>query len=414
MTPELKKRIAQLRRGELPNGYRKTMLGIVPVSWNSQRVDELCAITSGSTPKRNNPDYFTGDILWVTSGELKSKYIFDTKEKITDSAAKDSGLVLYEPGTVVIAIYGLEAAGVRGTASIIARKSTISQACMAFTKFQNVDNEFFYYWYLNHGEMIGLRYAQGTKQQNLSVDIVGAFLVCFPEFHEQRKIGAILSAQDTVIELKERLLAEKRRQKKWLMQRLLTGKQRLPGFSGEWESVTLGNISTYSKTHAKGEGKNYVSTENMRSNYGAVIFSEQLREFVDGIAYRKGDVLIGNVRPYLKKVWKADRNGVCSADVLVLRSSEIEPSYFYYLIARDAFFEYVMKSSKGTKMPRGDKTHIINMPVRIPSSAIEQTAIADILSAADRELDLLRASLEQEKRKKKALSQLLLTGIVRV
>ncbi|MBQ9492771.1 MAG: restriction endonuclease subunit S [Oscillibacter sp.] len=359
MTPELKKRIAQLRRGELPNGYRKTMLGIVPVSWNSQRVDELCAITSGSTPKRNNPDYFTGDILWVTSGELKSKYIFDTKEKITDSAAKDSGLVLYEPGTVVIAIYGLEAAGVRGTASIIARKSTISQACMAFTKFQNVDNEFFYYWYLNHGEMIGLRYAQGTKQQNLSVDIVGAFLVCFPEFHEQRKIGAILSAQDTVIELKERLLAEKRRQKKWLMQRLLTGKQRLPGFSGEWESVTLGDIAAYAKTHAKGERKNYVSTENMQSNYGAVIFSEKLPGFVDGIAYRKGDVLVGNIRPYLKKVWKADRNGVCSADVLVLRSSEIEPSYFYYLIARDAFFEYVMKSGKGTKMPRGDKTHII-------------------------------------------------------
>ena len=242
MTPEVKERIEQIRHGIVPEGYQKTILGIAPLSWKTGRIDEICTLSSGSTPRRDNADNFVGEILWVTSGELKKRIIIDTLEKISEAAASTSNMTMYEPGAVVIAIYGLEAAGIRGTASIIGKRCTISQACMAFTEFSKVDNIFFYYWYLNNGQVIGLRYAQGTKQQNLSTDIVGAFPICFPNLKEQRKIAKILTTQDRVIELKEKLLVEKQQQKKYLMQQLLTGKKRFPGFEGKWRKVKLKEV----------------------------------------------------------------------------------------------------------------------------------------------------------------------------
>ena len=242
MTAEIKQRIDQICRGEVPEGYQRTILGIAPKSWDKSRIDKICRLSSGSTPRRDAVENFAGDILWVTSGELKRKTIEDTREKISETAVVNSHLEIYDPDTVVIAIYGLEAAGIRGTVSIIGKQCTISQACMAFTEFKNIDNEFFYYWYLNNGQVIGLRYAQGTKQQNLSTDIVGSFPICFPSQGEQQRIAAILITQDKVIELKEKRLAEKQRQKKYLMQQLLTGKKRLPGFSGEWSFLKAKEI----------------------------------------------------------------------------------------------------------------------------------------------------------------------------
>jgi len=242
MTSEVKERIEQIRHGNVPDGFQETIFGLAPVSWRKNRIDEVCTLSSGNTPRRDNADNFVGDVLWVTSGELKKRTIADTIEKISEDAAQKSNLTMYEPGTVAIAIYGLEAAGIRGTASIVGKRCTISQACMAFTEFNGVDNEFMYYWYLNNGQIIGLRYAQGTKQQNLSTDIVGAFPICYPEIREQREIAKILTTQDKVIELKEKLLAEKQRQKKYLMQHLVSGKKRLPGFSSEWKKNAIGSF----------------------------------------------------------------------------------------------------------------------------------------------------------------------------
>ena len=99
-------------------------------------------------------------------------------------------------GTFVIAIYGLEADGVRGTGSITKSESTISQACMAFTSKGKVQNEFLYSWYKKHGNVIGIRYAQGTKQQNLSYDIIEKFKIAYPTFQEQKKLNKFIALLD--------------------------------------------------------------------------------------------------------------------------------------------------------------------------------------------------------------------------
>ena len=154
---------------------------------------------SGNTPSRLDKGNFVGDVNWITSGELKEHYIGDTKEKISEASAKENNLRLMPKGTFVIAIYGLEAEGVRSTGSIITKQSTISQACMAFTPKGSISNEFLYSWYKKHGNVIGIRYAQGTKQQNLSYDIIEKFRIRYPSSKEQEKLNSFITLLDTRI-----------------------------------------------------------------------------------------------------------------------------------------------------------------------------------------------------------------------
>ena len=149
---------------------------------------------SGNTPSRLNKEHFKGNVNWISSGELKNHYIYLSKEQISEEAAKN--LKLLPVGTLVIAIYGLEAEGVRSTASIIQEPSTISQACMAFIPKGIIENEFLYSWYKKHGNVIGVKYAQGTKQQNLSYDILEKFKISYPKNEEQEKLNRFISLLD--------------------------------------------------------------------------------------------------------------------------------------------------------------------------------------------------------------------------
>ena len=159
---------------------------------------------SGNTPSRLNKEHFKGTVNWISSGELKEHYIYSSKEQISEEAAK--GLKLLPVGTFVIAIYGLEAEGVRGTGSIIQESSTISQACMSFIPKGVIENEFLFSWYKKHGNVIGIRYAQGTKQQNLSYDILEKFRIAYPNTKEQEKLNKFISLLDERITTQNKII----------------------------------------------------------------------------------------------------------------------------------------------------------------------------------------------------------------
>ena len=419
MTPEIKQRIDQVCRGEVPEGYQRTILGIEPRSWNKSRIDKICRLSSGSTPRRDAVENFNGDILWVTSGELKRRTIWDTREKISETAVVNSHLEIYDPGTVVIAIYGLEAAGIRGTVSIIGKQCTISQACMAFTEFKGVDNEFFYYWYLNNGQVIGLRYAQGTKQQNLSTDIVGSFPICFPSQGEQQRIAAILTTQDKVIELKERRLAEKQRQKKYLMQQLLTGKKRLPEFSGEWKEERLGKLFLERK-ETNCEGLQMLAITGTQG-----IIPRKELDLKDNSSEDKSKYLrvcVGDIGYNTMRMWQgvsaySNYEGIVSPAYTILKPCpSINAKYFAYLFKMPEIIFLFYRFSQGLVDDTRNLKYENFKKIKVfyPPDIEEQAAIAEVLSVADREIDLLQQNIKQEKQKKKALMQLLLTGIVRV
>ena len=172
--------------------------------WEESTIGEQFDLYSGNTPSRLNKEHFNGSINWISSGELKEHYIKDSKEKISEEAAKN--LKMLPKGTFVIAIYGLEAEGVRGTGSILLNNATISQACMAFSHKAEITNEFLYSWYKKHGNVIGIRYAQGTKQQNLSYDILEKFKISYPAIQEQEKLNRFISLLDKRITTQNKII----------------------------------------------------------------------------------------------------------------------------------------------------------------------------------------------------------------
>ena len=172
--------------------------------WKESTIGEMFDLYSGNTPSRLNKEHFKGTVNWISSGELKEHYIYSSKEQISEEAAKS--LKLLPVGTFVIAIYGLEAEGVRGTGSIIQEPSTISQACMSFIPKGVIENEFLYSWYKKHGNVIGIRYAQGTKQQNLSYDILEKFMIAYPNTKEQEKLNKFISLLDERIATQNKII----------------------------------------------------------------------------------------------------------------------------------------------------------------------------------------------------------------
>ncbi len=136
------------------------------------------------------------------------------------------------------------------------------------------------------------------------------------------------------------------------------------------------------------ENTDYVSTENMIPNKGGITTATSLPSSFKTQAYQKHDVLVSNIRPYFKKIWFSDCNGGCSNDVLVFRAKDgTDARFLYYVLADDAFFDYSTATSKGTKMPRGDKTAI--MQYEVPYFDLKtQKKIARILTDIDYKITL--------------------------
>lgn len=132
----------------------------------------------------------------------------------------------------------------------------------------------------------------------------------------------------------------------------------------------------------------YISTENMMPNKGGITSASSLPTVAQTQSFSSGDVLVSNIRPYFKKIWFAEYDGGCSNDVLVFRAKDgVSKRFLYYVLADDAFFDYSMATSKGTKMPRGDKAAI--MKYEVPDFTYEeQEKIAGILEVLDRKIQL--------------------------
>jgi len=169
----------------------------------------------------------------------------------------------------------------------------------------------------------------------------------------------------------------------------------------EWKEYKLGEVTISVRDRIETsclDSSSYISTENMLPDKAGVTLSSGIPAG-NAIKFEKGDVLISNIRPYFKKIWRANKVGGCSADVICLRaSSEVDTLFLYYLLSQDLFFDYVMQGAKGTKMPRGDKNQIMQWPISIPNITL-QKKIASILSTLDDKIEVNRRineNLEQQ------------------
>lgn len=132
--------------------------------------------------------------------------------------------------------------------------------------------------------------------------------------------------------------------------------------------------------------ESYITTDNMLQNCEGIRPYDGTDNITSAIAYQKGDILLSNIRPYLKKIWQADCNGSCSPDVLVLRpdKEKVDERFLYYSLRREEFFDYIMNEAgtRGLKMPRGNKNRIIQYRITLPNME-GQRKVADEISYWD-------------------------------
>lgn len=408
MRLEIIQRIEQIRRGEVPEGYKKGKLGIVPKEWNETSFSTLFTSTSDYTDDLDKYPLYS---LTIEDGVTPKRERYERSHLVK----KEDSYKIVRPNDYAYNPMNLRFGAVarhKGDMPVAVSGyydifTTVHESDLPFMdSFLTCGPMLTYYNRVSTGSLV--------EKQRVHFSQFLEFVLPLPAINERAQIATILTTQDKIIELKEKLLTEKQRQKKYLMQQVLTGKKRLPDFNEAWKRVQLRDLCTYSKEHSVGSSTAYVSTENMLPNLAGSVIFETKDYPVTGIKYQKGDILIGNIRPYLKKIWLADRNGICSTDVLVLHIHKNTSVNVYNFIATDNFFSYIMIGAKGSKMPRGDKKQIMDYQLSVPNDEDEKESLSQVLFTADYEIELLRQDIEQEKQKKKALMQLLLTGIVRV
>jgi type I restriction enzyme S subunit len=179
---------------------------------------------------------------------------------------------------------------------------------------------------------------------------------------------------------------------------------------GEWAEKKLGDkeVSTFVNQKISIQKLNinsYISTENMLAEFSGVTSASKLPQTGSFTKFIEGDILISNIRPYLKKVWKSNKKGGTSNDVIVFRSgSKVLSEFLEFILKNDAFINYVMKSAKGVKMPRGDKESMQEYSVMIPIK-LEQKKIASCLSSLDDVIAAQTKKIAQLKLHKKGLMQ---------
>jgi len=198
---------------------------------------------------------------------------------------------------------------------------------------------------------------------------------------------------------------------KQAIKRELKPKLRFPEFrdAGEWEEKQLDEVANFAKAKiplSELTVQNYVSTENILPDFAGITHANRLPPTGAATAFLVGDILISNIRPYLKKIWHSEFDGGASNDVLIVRAKKsINDKYLSFVLINDFFINYVMTGAKGVKMPRGDISLIEQFGVPLPASSKEQQKIADCLASLDELIAAQTQKLATLKTHKKGLMQ---------
>lgn len=426
MTPEVKERIEQIRRGIVPEGYIGSKIGVIPQEWHTNSLGELGESKNGLNFHRNDEGY-TIRVLGV--GDFKEKTVMSNLEGLSKVPLSS------EPGEEFLLQNG-DIVFVRSNGS----RDLVGRNLLVYPNDKKVSYSGFCIRYrTNNTDLVAPEYLnfifdsgvlkkklekenQGSNIKNLNQDILSDLTVAFPsDKKEQANILQILSLQNKTIELKEKLLTEKQRQKKYLMQQLLTGKKRLPGFDSEWKKTKLKKLLRERKTYSP-KGMEYphvtLSTEGIyakgeRYDRDHLVKSEEKGYKIT----HKGDICYNPANLKFGVICINNFGDAIFSPIYVTFEviGNVSSEYLSNYLMRWDFIKAVRKYEEGTVFERMavKPEDFLKYEMLLPPYE-EQVAIAEILAVADKEIDLRRQELEQEKQKKKALMQLLLTGIVRV
>ena len=366
----------------------------MPMEWTA--VAEIFQLRNGYTPSKSNKEFWeNGTVPWFRMDDIRQngQILNDSLQKVSENAVK--GGKLFPADSIIIATSATIGEHALITVPYLANQRF---TCLSVqTKFINhLDMKFVYYYCFLLSDWCK---KNTTMSSFASVDMDGfkkfLFPIPYPEnpkksLEIQAKIVRIL---DTFTELTSELNA-RTKQYNYYRDQLLSFEEN----EAEWKP--LSEVAEYSKTRisfAEIDEDNYVGVDNLLQNKSGKTKSTRVPVSGNSTQYCENDILIGNIRPYLKKIWQADRIGGTNGDVLVVRLTDkaVNPRYLYQVLADDKFFDYNMQHAKGAKMPRGDKAKIMEYSVPVPPLT-EQARIVAILDKFDTLTTSLSEGLPRE------------------
>ena len=360
-----------------------------------KKLGEIFNLKNGYTPSKANKEYWENtDINWfrIEDININGGILEDSIQKVNTKGIKGS---LFSAKSLIVST-----TATIGKHALILKDFICNQqfTCLTIKEdYEKIYNSKFMYYYFFKINELTKKNLKVSSFPSVDMDKFKKFLIPLPPLEIQDEIVRVLdNYTKSVEELKEKLneeLIARKKQYSWYRDYLLK-------FENKVEIVKLGDISEYSKDKIdikELSPENYIGIENMLQDAKGVIKSSCLLTEGRCTKFFEGDILIGNIRPYLKKIWLSDRIGGANADVLVIKKSieSIDNKYLFFVLSSEKFFSYVMKSVKAGKMPRGNKEMIMKYQFPLPPLEV-QKRIVEVLDNFEKICNDLNIGLPAE------------------
>ena len=427
---------------KIPEGYKQTEVGVIPDDWECGLLKEFATFGGGTTPPRSAYEryYSNGSHPWVKTLDLNNSIINVTEEKITSLALSEVSIVKHPKGTVLVAMYG--GFNQIGRTGLLAEDSAINQALVAIRPQHRLSSNYLLFNLNYNVEYWKLVASSSRKDPNITSNDVKNYPLCLPPVEEQNAIANVLSDVDALIAGLEKLIAKKQAIKTATMQQLLTGRTRLPEFANhpdgttkgykqtelgeipeDWEIHSLSKIcdvrdGTHDSPKYRDNGVPLVTSKNIVDDIldlrnVSLISLEDAFEIDKRSKVDKGDIIMSMIGTIGSAVLLTDDPKFCIKNVALFKPKGVFGEYFIHFI-RSSFFQDCLEDSMDGGIQKFVSLGTLrNMKIVLPIRK-EQTAIANILSDMDEEIQSLQLRLDKTRQIKQGMMQELLTGKTRL
>jgi type I restriction enzyme S subunit len=419
--------------GRVKNGYKWTEIGEIPEDWDVKSLGEIGLWKGGGTPLLSNKDFWTnGTIYWASSADIKIKILSNTAHMITELALKQSATNVIPIDSILI----VTRSGILRRYLPIAKNTVpiaINQDIKALIPDKSVNSDYLLQILLEYEPIIlSTCMKAGTTVESIEYGWLKKVQIPLPPLDEQRRIADALSDADMQITALGELITKKRDLKHGAMQRLLTGQERLAGFSGKWDKKplwqigkTYGGLSGKSKGDFYNGGFPYIPFMNIMNNPVIDIGYFDFVQIGNGESQNKvlkGDILfngssetpeeVGMCSILLNAIPNLFLNSFCFGFRLD-KELGTDGLYLVYFFRSNLGRELIYSLAQGATRYNLSKANFLKLEIPYPSLD-EQIAIATVLSDMDAEIDGLQAEYDKLVMVKQGMMHELLTGKVRL
>jgi type I restriction enzyme S subunit len=391
----------------MKEGYKQTVLGLIPNDWVIKNIGDELEIVGGGTPDTSRSDFWNGEILWFTPTEIKSKLVSRSIRTITEKGCKNSSAKILPVGTLLFT-----SRATIGDVAFCTKECTTNQGFQSILPNCKYNMDFLYYWFANNKDKF-LRKSSGSTFLEISKNEMSKIKFSVPPIQEQTAIADCLNIWDNAIELQSFLIEAKDIRHKNLLQQLLSGKKRLPGFIENWKEVRLGDLFA-ERNETKidhlpllsiGQDGVYPQTDSNKRDISNADKSKYKRIL-------PGDIGYNTMRMWQGRSALSRFEGIVSPAYTILVPKEKVNCYYFSLLFRTSKLTNLFwRNSQGlvddTLNCKYKDFSIIKYSV---PSFEEQNAIASIFAISEKEISIEKLKLEKLKLQRKALMQQLLTG----